>query len=135
MHKGDQNDPRVAVIEVIPEEVRYWLSTSNIVTKTADIVASAVFGKVAAPGELRTLSNDEVCLSITAVCWWLTCPSDSTYSGPPPQVNGNRNTNFFIFLTLLSSNRIKGQINLGINIIIGMAIPIAGFQEATPKYS
>ena len=29
IHKGDQNDPRVAVIKVVPEEIRYWLSTSN----------------------------------------------------------------------------------------------------------
>ena len=63
IHKGDQNDPRVAVIEVIPDEVRYWLSTANIATKMADIVASAVTGKVAAPGQLVTLTHDEVCLS------------------------------------------------------------------------
>ena len=60
IHKGDQNDPRVAVIEVFPEEVRYWLSTSNTLTKAADIVASAATGKVSAPGELRTITKEEV---------------------------------------------------------------------------
>ncbi|EKM54548.1 uncharacterized protein PHACADRAFT_258472 [Phanerochaete carnosa HHB-10118-sp] len=60
IHKGDQNDPRVAVIEVIPEEVRYWLSTANAVTKAADIVASAAIGKVSAPGELRTITKQEI---------------------------------------------------------------------------
>ncbi|OBZ70583.1 Protein bli-3 [Grifola frondosa] len=42
VHKGDQNDPRVAVIEVIPAEVR------------------AVSGNTAAPGELRTITKDEI---------------------------------------------------------------------------
>ncbi|KIP11602.1 hypothetical protein PHLGIDRAFT_124744 [Phlebiopsis gigantea 11061_1 CR5-6] len=60
IHKGNQNDPRVAVIEVIPDEVHYWLSTANIATKMADIVASAVTGKVAAPGQLVTLTHDEI---------------------------------------------------------------------------
>ena len=60
IHKGDQNDPRVAIIEVIPDEIRYWLSTANIATKMADIVASAVTGRVAAPGQLVTLTHDEV---------------------------------------------------------------------------
>jgi general stress protein 26 len=60
IHKGDKNDPRIAVIEVIPDEVRYWLSTSNVVTKAADIVTSATTGKVSAPGELRTITKDEV---------------------------------------------------------------------------
>lgn len=60
IHKGNQNDPRVAIIEVVPDEVHYWLSTANIATKMADIVASAVTGKVAAPGQLVTLTHDEV---------------------------------------------------------------------------
>lgn len=60
IHKGDQNDPRVAVIEVIPDEIRYWLSTSNMATKAADIVASAMTGKTSAPGELRTISKQEI---------------------------------------------------------------------------
>ena len=63
VHKGDQNDPRVAVIEVIPNEVRFWTSTENAVTKAANIITSAVTGKVAAPGELCTLTKAEVCWS------------------------------------------------------------------------
>lgn len=61
MHKGDQTDPRVAVIEVVPDSVRYWLSTSNTLTKAADIVASAATGRTSAPGQLRTITKDEVC--------------------------------------------------------------------------
>ena len=61
----------MAVIEVIPEEIRYWLSTSNAVTKAADIVASATTGKVSAPGELRTISKQEVCriVSVAGAGW------------------------------------------------------------------
>jgi hypothetical protein len=25
VHTGDENDPRVSVIEVIPKEIQYWL--------------------------------------------------------------------------------------------------------------
>ena len=60
MHKGDQNDPRVAVIEVVPDSIRYWLSTESALTKAADIAASAITGKTAVPGELRTITKDEV---------------------------------------------------------------------------
>ncbi|KAI0339782.1 hypothetical protein BDW22DRAFT_543250 [Trametopsis cervina] len=60
IHKGDKDDPRVAVIEVVPDSVRYWLSTSNALTKAADIVASAATGRTSAPGELRTIAKDEI---------------------------------------------------------------------------
>ncbi|KAI0085163.1 hypothetical protein BDY19DRAFT_967407 [Irpex rosettiformis] len=60
VHKGDQNDPRVAVIEVIPDSIRYWLSTENALTKAANIAASAISGGTAVPGELRTITKDEV---------------------------------------------------------------------------
>lgn len=60
IHKGDKNDPRVAVIEVVPEEIRYWYSTRGTVGKAVDIAVSAVSGKTAAPGELRTITKAEV---------------------------------------------------------------------------
>ncbi|EPT04536.1 hypothetical protein FOMPIDRAFT_1057856 [Fomitopsis schrenkii] len=60
VHKGDQNDPRVAVIEVIPEEIRYWYATRGTVGQAVDIAVSAVSGKTAAPGELRTITKAEI---------------------------------------------------------------------------
>ena len=60
MHKGDQHDPRVALIEVVPDEVRYWVATSGALGRAVDVAVSAVTGRGAAPGELRTLSKDEV---------------------------------------------------------------------------
>lgn len=60
IHKGDQNDPRVTVIEVIPDTIRYWLSTESTLAKAADIATSALTGRTSAPGELRTITKDEV---------------------------------------------------------------------------
>ncbi|KAI0369680.1 hypothetical protein BV20DRAFT_346240 [Pilatotrama ljubarskyi] len=60
VHKGDQNDPRVAVIEVIPDEIRYWIATRGKVGQAMDVAVSAVTGKTAAPGELRTITKDEI---------------------------------------------------------------------------
>jgi hypothetical protein len=58
IHKGDETDPRVAVIEVIPDEIRYWLASSLPVS--VQEVASTVQGKVTVPGELRTITHEEV---------------------------------------------------------------------------
>ena len=60
VHKGDHNDPRVAIIEVIPDEIRYWYATRSKVGQAVDIAVSAVSGRTAAPGELRTITKDEV---------------------------------------------------------------------------
>jgi hypothetical protein len=58
VHKGDEDDPRVAVIEVVPDEIRYWLASSLPVS--AQEVVSTVRGKVTVPGELRTITKEEV---------------------------------------------------------------------------
>ncbi|KAI0930165.1 hypothetical protein AcV5_006949 [Taiwanofungus camphoratus] len=60
VHKGDQNDPRVALIEVIPAEIRYWVATRGALGRAVDVAVSAISGKGAAPGELRTITRDEI---------------------------------------------------------------------------
>jgi len=60
VHKGDVNDPRVVAIEVVPDEVRYWLATSGSVSRGAQEIASAVQGEVAVTGELRTITKKEI---------------------------------------------------------------------------
>ena len=60
VHKGDENDPRVTIIEVIPDEIHYWITHSGTMMRTAEIAASAASGRTAAPGELRTITKDEV---------------------------------------------------------------------------
>ncbi|KAH9998467.1 hypothetical protein BJV74DRAFT_883157 [Russula compacta] len=63
IHKGDENDPRVAAIEVVPDEVRYWLATSGSISRGVQEIASAAQGKVTVPGELRTITKEEVRLT------------------------------------------------------------------------
>ncbi|TBU39606.1 hypothetical protein BD309DRAFT_969277 [Dichomitus squalens] len=60
VHKGDQNDPRVAVIEVIPDQIRYWVSNRGTVGRAVDVAYSAATGNTASPGELRTITEDEI---------------------------------------------------------------------------
>ncbi|KAH9176530.1 hypothetical protein EDB89DRAFT_1846031 [Lactarius sanguifluus] len=59
-HKGDENDPRAVVIEVIPNEVRYWLAKSGGISRGVQEVVKGVQGEVSIPGELRTITEEEV---------------------------------------------------------------------------
>lgn len=60
IHKGDANDPRASVIEVIPDEIRYWHPNKGKVGQAIDIGVHALTGKVSSPGELCTISKEEV---------------------------------------------------------------------------
>jgi len=63
VHKGDEHDPRVAVIEIIPNEIRYWVSTKGSIGRTLETGISAVTGSVSVPGELRTITSSEIQLT------------------------------------------------------------------------
>ncbi|KAH9961256.1 hypothetical protein BC827DRAFT_1203499 [Russula dissimulans] len=68
IHKGDENDPRVAAIEVIPDEVRYWLATRGAIARNVQEIAavarSAVTqGAFTIAGELRTITKEEIQLA------------------------------------------------------------------------
>ncbi|KAH0827876.1 hypothetical protein J3R83DRAFT_3503 [Lanmaoa asiatica] len=60
VHKGDEGDPRVAVIEIIPDEVKYWISKQSSISRAVQVAVSAAVGKATAPGELRTIRKEEV---------------------------------------------------------------------------
>lgn len=62
VHKGDENDPRVSLIEVIPDEIRYWYATKGKLGQAIEVGIGAVTGKVASPGELREITRDEIAL-------------------------------------------------------------------------
>ncbi|EUC66979.1 blue-light-inducible Bli-3-like protein [Rhizoctonia solani AG-3 Rhs1AP] len=62
VHKGDENDPRVSVIDVTPTEIRYWYSTRTKVGAAVEVATSTITGKVAHPGELRTITPQELSL-------------------------------------------------------------------------
>lgn len=59
-HRGDENDPRVVVIEVVPNEVRYWLAKSGSISRGVQEVVQTVRGEVSIPGELRTITAEEI---------------------------------------------------------------------------
>lgn len=60
VHKGDEHDPRVAIIEVIPDEIRYFSATKGTVGRALETGISVVTGGVSVPGELRTITSSEV---------------------------------------------------------------------------
>ncbi|KAJ3762384.1 hypothetical protein EV361DRAFT_909269 [Lentinula raphanica] len=63
VHKGDENDPRVAIIQVIPDEIRYWVATKGAVSRALETGLNAVTGGVSVPGELRTITLSEIQLT------------------------------------------------------------------------
>ncbi|KAJ7096369.1 hypothetical protein C8R44DRAFT_376394 [Mycena epipterygia] len=63
VHKGDAEDPRISVIEVVPEEIRYWVATKGSVARAAEVALSSVTGKTVVPGELRTITQAEIQLT------------------------------------------------------------------------
>lgn len=75
VHKGDAEDPRISVIEVVPDEIRYWVATKGSVARAAEVALSSVTGKTVVPGELRTITQPEV----------LVCPLFSSQSTTEPR--------------------------------------------------
>ncbi|KAF7315397.1 hypothetical protein MIND_00054400 [Mycena indigotica] len=63
VHTGKVDDPRISIIEVIPDEIRYWVATKGAVGRAADTAISMVTGKASAPGEIRTISKAEIQLT------------------------------------------------------------------------
>ena len=59
-HKGDETDPRISVIEVFPEEIRYWMATKGALGRAIEAGIGAMTGRISAPGELRTITKSEV---------------------------------------------------------------------------
>ncbi|KAG5350599.1 Protein bli-3 [Termitomyces sp. T112] len=60
VHKGDETDPRISVIEVLPDEIRYWMPTKGAIGRAIEAGMGALTGKVSTPGEIRTLNSAEI---------------------------------------------------------------------------
>ena len=60
VHRGDTEDPRVVVIEVVPDEIRYWVATKGTVGRVVESRIGAMTGAAACPGEIRTITKNEV---------------------------------------------------------------------------
>jgi len=63
IHKGDVHDPRVTLIELVPDEIRYWVPTKGTVGRAIESSVGAVTGRVNTPGQLRTISKTEIQLA------------------------------------------------------------------------
>jgi hypothetical protein len=88
VHKGDKNDPRVAVIEVIPDEIKYWITKHSSAVRTAQVAYGAATGKATAPGELRIISKEEVSVHVNEDSTTVYCFSvGSTCARTSVQVN------------------------------------------------
>jgi len=59
-HKGDETDPRISVIEVLPDEIRYWLATKGALGRAIEAGVGAMTGRISAPGQLRTITKAEI---------------------------------------------------------------------------
>ncbi|KAI5477553.1 blue-light-inducible Bli-3 protein [Pseudohyphozyma bogoriensis] len=62
-YTGNWDDPRVAVIQVVPTEIRYWHKTVTKAGMAYQVVKGAVTGETAAPGELRVIGAEELKLA------------------------------------------------------------------------
>lgn len=60
VHKGNASDPRVSLIQVIPDEIRYWQVNKGKLGRALEIGMDAMTGKTAQPGEMRTITKSEV---------------------------------------------------------------------------
>ncbi|EPQ57235.1 hypothetical protein GLOTRDRAFT_58450 [Gloeophyllum trabeum ATCC 11539] len=63
VHKGNEEDPRVSVIEVVPEDIRYWKSTESSIARGIETAIDAATGRVAVPGELIAITKQEIQLT------------------------------------------------------------------------
>ncbi|GAA6003021.1 hypothetical protein JCM10207_001949 [Rhodosporidiobolus poonsookiae] len=57
---GEPGDPRIAIIEVVPSEIRYWVKTRTTIGQAAEVLKGAITGETAAPGALRVVSASDL---------------------------------------------------------------------------
>jgi hypothetical protein len=60
VHNGTPSDPRVAVMEIQVDEIRHFHQVKTLVGMAVDVVSSAVGGSTAKPGEIRTITGEEI---------------------------------------------------------------------------
>ncbi|RXK41477.1 hypothetical protein M231_01185 [Tremella mesenterica] len=60
IHDGGPTDPRMAVFQVKIDEIRHFHQKRTMIGTAVDVVASAVSGEVATPGEVRTITGKEI---------------------------------------------------------------------------
>ena len=66
VHTGEPGDPRMAVIEVKVDEIRHYAQARTSVGTAVDVVASAITGSTATPGQIRTITGQEIAAAWSA---------------------------------------------------------------------
>ncbi|EPQ26767.1 uncharacterized protein PFL1_05746 [Pseudozyma flocculosa PF-1] len=61
-HTGDHDDPRVVLLDVVPEEIRYFKADGKV-KALAETAKAAISGHAASPGKLVILTSDEIQLA------------------------------------------------------------------------
>ncbi|UZJ56292.1 hypothetical protein CBS101457_005612 [Exobasidium rhododendri] len=61
-HTGDENDPRVALIDVTPEEIRLFKADGKL-SYLVETAKAAVSGEPASGGKMLTISHEEIQLA------------------------------------------------------------------------
>ncbi|PWY99936.1 hypothetical protein BCV70DRAFT_161455 [Testicularia cyperi] len=64
-HTGDHDDPRVVLLDVHPQEIRYFEADGKI-SALAQTAKAAISGHAASPGKLIILSQQEIALATPA---------------------------------------------------------------------
>jgi hypothetical protein len=101
VHKGDENDPRISIIQVVPEEIRYWLPTKGTIGRAIETGVSKMTGKVAAPGELRTITKAEVRASPSFASSKLICGADPADPGFTYKVNAIIQSTLYFYTEII----------------------------------
>ena len=60
VHTGEPNDPRMAVLEVIPDEIRHYYQAKTTLCFVAEVARATVGGDTAKVGEIRTITKEEL---------------------------------------------------------------------------
>lgn len=60
VHNGEASDPRITVLEVSVDEIRHFHQTRTMIGQAVDVVSNAIGGGVAKPGEIRTITGQEI---------------------------------------------------------------------------
>ena len=62
VHTGNEDDPRVTLLDVHPEEIRYYAQSGKF-AYLKDVAKASMSGGVASPGHLVIITNDEIQLA------------------------------------------------------------------------
>jgi general stress protein 26 len=60
VHTGGPEDPRMAVIEVVPDEIRHYHQERSGLGVLGEVVAATITGNTASPGSIRTITREEL---------------------------------------------------------------------------